>query len=249
MKTSEMAIHIYKSAEEVTNSLAAWICDLITERLKKNPRFSFVLSGGNTPKALYQLFASQAYLNKIPWNRLDFFWGDERFVPFSDDRNNARMAYDSLLNHVPAPRDQIHPMKTDISPADAVRQYDQLLKQYFKSHQSKGFDLVLLGMGDDGHTLSLFPGTAVINENQAWVTEFYLEAQQMHRITLTKVLVNQSAVIVFMAVGTGKAHALHEVLEGNYQPSLYPSQVINPFDGEIHWFVDKAAASALKSIG
>jgi 6-phosphogluconolactonase len=245
MKTSDMAIHIYNSAEEVTNALATWIYDQITASLSKNPRFSFVLSGGNTPKALYQKLASPAYLDRIPWNRLDFFWGDERFVPFGDDRNNARMAYDSLLDHVPVPRNQIHPMKTDISPADSVRQYDQLLKQYLKTNQRKGFDLVLLGMGDDGHTLSLFPGTPVVNENEAWVTEFYLEAQQMHRITLTKVLVNQSAFVAFMAAGTGKAHALHEVLEGDNQPDLYPSQVIKPTTGEIHWFVDKSAASLL----
>lgn len=240
-----MAIHIYDSAQDVATAIGAWICDLIEERLKKNPRFSFVLSGGNTPRSLYQLLAIPPYFDKIAWDRLDFFWGDERFVPFEDERNNARMAFDSLLNHVPVSSDQIHPMETSISPADSVKQYNQLLREYFLANQVKGFDLVLLGMGDDGHTLSLFPGTSVVNENEAWVNEFYLASQQMHRITLTKVLVNQSAFIAFMATGTGKAHALREVLEGEYQPNLYPSQVIKPANGELHWFVDKPAASAL----
>jgi 6-phosphogluconolactonase len=240
-----MAIHIYDSAEEVTKAIGAWIYELMMERLKKHQRFSIVLSGGNTPRSLYQLLAEPPYLDNIPWDRLDFFWGDERFVPFEDERNNAKMAFDTLLDHVPVSPNQIHPMKTDISPADSVRHYDQLLREYFHANQVNGFDLVLLGMGDDGHTLSLFPGTPVVNENKAWVSEFYLPSQQMHRITLTKVLVNQSAFVAFMAIGNGKAHALREVLEGDYQPDLYPSQVIKPVDGELHWFVDKPAASAL----
>jgi 6-phosphogluconolactonase len=240
-----MAIHIYDSAEDVTKAIGSWIFDLIMDRLQKTSRFSFVLSGGNTPRALYQLLAKPPYFDKIPWDRLDFFWGDERFVAFEDERNNARMAFDSLLNHIPVSPDQIHPMKTDISPADSVKQYDGLLREYFLANQVSGFDLVLLGMGDDGHTLSLFPGTSVVNENEAWVSEFYLASQQMHRITLTKVLVNRSAFVAFMTVGDGKAHALREVLEGAHQPNLYPSQVIKPVDGELHWFVDKPAASKL----
>jgi 6-phosphogluconolactonase len=240
-----MALHIYESAEQLTQAIGSWIYSLIAERLRSNRRFSFVLSGGNTPKSLYQMLASQTYKDKIPWNRIDFFWGDERFVPFDDERNNARMAYDSLLNHVPVQPNQIHPMQTNIAPEAAVKDYDSLLRGYFKSNKIEGFDLVLLGMGDDGHTLSLFPGTKVVHENKAWVSEFYLEAQQMHRITLTKVLVNQSAFVAFMATGAGKAHALREVLEGENHPDLYPSQVIKPASGELHWFLDKAAASGM----
>ena len=181
----------------------------------------------------------------IEWNRLDFFWGDERFVPFEDERNNARMAYDILLNHVPVSANQIHPMRTDISPDAAVEQYEKILSDYFEETGDKGFDLVLLGMGDDGHTLSLFPGTAVVHEDKAWVSAFYLKAQDMYRITLTKHLVNQSAQVLFITAGKGKSHALKEVLEGKYKPDLYPSQVIFPVDGELHWFVDKAAAAEL----
>jgi len=239
-----MAFHIYESADQMTDAMGAWICDLIASRLSRNPRFSFVLSGGNTPKSLYQLLAGDTYKDKIPWERLDFFWGDERFVPFADERNNARMAFENLLNHVPVSSDRIYPMQTNISPAESVIRYDRLLKEYFRSNHMKGFDLVLLGMGEDGHTLSLFPGTTVIHENNAWVSEFYLASQQMHRITLTKVLVNQSAFVAFMVDGNAKAHALREVLKGKFQPDLYPSQVIKP-SGELHWFLDKAAASGL----
>ena len=240
-----MSLHIYNTAEEMTQALASWIYGLFCDRLSKSSRFSFVLSGGNTPKSLYELMAGGEYKAKIPWGRIDFFWGDERFVPFEDERNNARMAFNTLLNHVPVPADHIHRMKTEIPPEDAVNDYDSLLRKYLDLNHKKGFDLVLLGMGDDGHTLSLFPGTQIIHENKAWVGEFYLKAQEMNRITLTKVLVNQSDYVAFMATGSGKARALREVLKGKNQPDLYPSQVIHPVSGQLHWFIDKAAASSL----
>lgn len=240
-----MSIQVYNSPEQLSEAAASWIGALIGETLKNKKRFSFVLSGGNTPKTLYQLLASSPLKESIEWKRLDFFWGDERFVPFEDERNNARMAYDILLNHVPVSANQIHPMRTDISPDAAVEQYEKILSDYFEETGDKGFDLVLLGMGDDGHTLSLFPGTAVVHEDKAWVSAFYLKAQDMYRITLTKHLVNQSAKVLFITAGKGKSHALKEVLEGKYKPDLYPSQVIFPVDGELHWFVDKAAAAEL----
>ncbi|MFI5154933.1 MAG: 6-phosphogluconolactonase [Chitinophagales bacterium] len=240
-----MSMHVYDSPEQMSAAAASWICSLIGDTLKRKKRFSIVLSGGNTPKSVYQLFASSPLRESIEWNRLDFFWGDERFVPFEDERNNARMAYDMLLNHIQVSANQVHPMRTDIPPNASVAHYEKILKDYFEETRDKGFDLVLLGMGDDGHTLSLFPGTAVVHEEKAWVSAFFLESQDMFRITLTKHLVNLSAQVLFMTTGHGKSHALKEVIEGKYKPDLYPAQVIFPLDGELHWFVDKAAAAEL----
>ena len=180
---------------------------------------------------------------------MHLFWGDERAVPFEDERNNARMAFDTLLNKVDVPKDQIHIMDTSLPPEKAATLYEELLCEYFGTDTLpfQTFDLVLLGMGDDGHTLSLFPGTSVIHEEKSWVTSLYLKTQDMYRITLTKNIVNNADHIVFMISGKEKAHALHEVLEGERNPDLYPAQVIIPTQGELHFFTDEDASSQLNT--
>ncbi|HEV3250499.1 MAG TPA: 6-phosphogluconolactonase [Puia sp.] len=243
-----MEIHIYKDNDVLSRAAAEWITSYIGETLQGQDRFTWVLSGGNTPRGLYELLAAPPYLEKIQWNKIHVFWGDERVVPFDDPRNNAKMAYDILLNHVPVPSSQIHIMRTDITPEKSASDYDQILHQYFRNAEgssSASFDLVLLGMGEDGHTLSLFPGTEVVHESQAWVKAFYLQSQEMHRITLTKTIVNRSRAVAFLTTGSNKSKALRQVLEGPSDPDLYPSQVIQPQTGHLYWFVDEAAAAGL----
>ncbi len=243
-----MELHVFDAPEKMSEALAGWITDLIRSTLQKQERFTIALSGGNTPKQLHHLLASAPFKQQIAWDRLHFFWGDERDVPFEDDRSNARMAFDTLLYHVPIIPDQVHVMKTDIDPEKSAAEYEQILKRYFPPDPvlpRKSFDLVLLGMGDDGHTLSLFPGTPVVHEEKKWVTSFFLPAQKMNRITLTKSIVNVAGHVAFLAVGSGKSKALKEVLEGDHNPDLYPSQEIKLASGEVHWFVDKAATALL----
>jgi 6-phosphogluconolactonase len=250
-----MELHIHRDGEELSHAVAKWTTEYISDRLKKQDRFTIALSGGSTPMRLHQLLAGSPYKEQIDWSRLHVFWGDERAVPFDDKRNNAKMAFDSLLHLVPIPPSQIHIMRTDIAPEQSAAEYEEILHLYFPTIQdpakttaptsaAASFDLVLLGMGDDGHTLSLFPGTAVVHEEKDWVTAFFLKAQEMFRITLTKTIVNRSARVAFLTTGAAKAHALKEVLQGAYNPDLYPSQEIKP-QGELHWFVDKAAATEL----
>jgi 6-phosphogluconolactonase len=261
-----MQLHVYKDADELSHSVADWITAVIGETLKDKDRFTIALSGGSTPKALHKILASPPHKDQIDWSRLHVFWGDERDVPFEDERNNAKMAYDTLLNYVPVPASQVHIMKTDLDPDASAAEYEKILHQYFDAvpgaaTSSSGaagnhggsrellpasFDLVLLGMGDDGHTLSLFPGTEVVHEETAWVKAFYLKSQDMYRITLTRPIVNRSSRVAFLTAGAAKAHALQEVLMGSYNPDLYPSQTIKPQKGELHWFVDEAAAGQLK---
>ena len=240
-----MQLHIL-TPDKFSQTVADWMVSLIKTTLEKKDRFLLVLSGGNTPKALHGLLAHSPYREKISWEKIHIFWGDERAVPFTDDRNNAKMAFDTLLDIVPVPPEQIHIMRTDISPVQSAAEYETILKNYFKADDSPTFDLVLLGMGDDGHTLSLFPGTPVIHEEKRWATAYFLKAQDMYRITLTRPVVNRSQHIAFLTTGSNKAKALHEVLEGNYHPDRYPSQTIKPLNGELHWFVDEAAAADLK---
>ena len=244
-----MNIEIYKDADHLAQELAEWITGLIEETLTRKDAFSLVLSGGSTPKKLYHLLATSPCKERIDWKKIYIFWGDERDVPLEDERNNARMAFDTLLDQVAIPREQIYIMDTTLSPDAAAMQYEEILNEYFGTDvlPDKTFDLVLLGMGDDGHTLSLFPGTPVIHEEKSWVVSFYLKAQDMYRITLTKNIVKNADHIVFMISGRDKAHALYEVTEGERNPDLYPSQTIVPTQGELHFFVDESAAAELKA--
>jgi len=243
-----MQLHIFPNIEQLSVSVADWMVEYVNETLQKQDRFTLVLSGGSTPKKLNALLASDAYKNKIDWSKVHIFFGDERFVPLNDERSNAKLAYDTLLNYVNIAAENIHVMPTEnISPEDAAVAYEEVLKRYFfkngKLETGNSFDLIFLGMGDDGHTLSLFPGkTAVIHETEKLCTSLWLESQNMHRITLTHPIVNNAARIAFLATGSGKAAVLKEVLKGAYNPELYPSQIIKPVKGELHWFVDEAAA-------
>jgi 6-phosphogluconolactonase len=238
---------IFKDADHLCRGLAEWITSLIEETLNRKDRFGLVLSGGNTPKKLHLLLSATPYRERIDWKKIHVFWGDERAVPFEDERNNARMAFDTLLDRVDIPKENIHIMDTGLTPEAAVMEYEEELFEYFGSDHLpfQTFDLVLLGMGDDGHTLSLFPGEQVIHEEKSWVTSFFLKAQNMYRITLTKNIVNHADHIVFMISGKEKAHALHEVLEGERNPDRFPSQLIIPTQGELHFFLDEAAAALL----
>ena len=238
-------LHISDDAKHLSEDLASWISNCIQKVLKEQDRFTFVLSGGSTPKQLYSLFAASPYKETIPWEKIHFFWGDERAVPFEDERNNARMCYDELLNKISVPEENIHVMRTDIDPETSAVEYEKILKSYFTDSETT-FDFVLLGMGDDGHTLSLFPGKDVVHETEKWVTAFFLPAQDMYRITLTAPVVNAAKFVAFMAVGSGKAETLKSVLEGATNIDKFPSQIIKPLKGEVHWFVDEAAAALLK---
>ena len=237
-------IHISKNLEALSLSFADWIVAYAEEILKKKETFSIVLSGGNTPKKLHEILVSEPFRSKISWGKWHFFLGDERFVPITEERSNEKMIYETLLNHVPVSAQQIHFFKTeDISPEKSSDDFEGFLKKW--TQKNGNLDLVILGMGDDGHTLSLFPGFPIVFENQKWVSSFWLESQKMYRITLTHPVVNNAGKVAFLATGSNKVNALQEVLFGEYNPSLYPSQIIKPISGELHWFLDQDAAKGI----
>ena len=239
-----MNLHISKDIEALSQSFADWLVAYIKEVLAKRDRFTIALSGGSTPKKLYQLLASDNYSEQISWERLHFFWGDERYVPFTDDRNNAKMAFDELLDHVPVVKKQVHVIQTDIDPQESAAAYEKLLHPYF-DNQPHSFDLVLLGLGDNAHTLSLFPGYEVVMEHKKWVLGFYLKEQEMYRITLTAAVVNLAARVAFLVSGGDKAAAVYHIIASEHDPGLYPGQIVQPFNGELYWFCDEAAAADL----
>ncbi len=245
-----MSVIISKNIEALSQNAAEWMVDFIHKTLQLQDRFTIALSGGSTPRKLHLLLASDQFKNRIDWQKLHIFWGDERYVPFTDDRNNAKMAFDTLLDHVPVPKSQIHIMRTDIDPEESAKEYETILREYFPeaasnltSHVSRftTFDLVLLGLGDNAHTLSLFPGEEVVHEKDHWVRSVFVKEINMQRITLTAPVVNLSKRIAFLVSGQDKADAVAHIFSDNYNPDLYPAQVIKPIYGELFWFLDEAA--------
>ncbi len=238
-------IQVSKDTAGASRASADLFVQTAREAVAQNGRFTVALTGGSSPVQLYKLLAAAPYRDQVPWDQTFVFWGDERAVPHTDDRNNARMAFELLLDHVPVPPAQVHRMSGELPPDESARQYEALLKAHFSGGPPQ-FDLILLGMGDDGHTASMFPGTDVVHERERWVKELFLASQGMYRITLTAPLINQARRVVFQVFGAGKTATLKRVLEGPYQPDQLPSQLINPTSGELHWFLDEAAAGEIR---
>lgn len=218
--------------------------DISGQAIAAGGHFSVALSGGNTPRRLYEYLSSAAFREKIRWDVVHIFWSDERCVPISDQRSNARMVQQTLLAHVPIPTRNIHAIRGDLPPAEAAETYESELRRFF-GDQPPVLDLVLLGLGEDGHTASLFPGTPVLKEKERWVSEVYIPGQDVPRVTLTPVIINQAARVVFLVTGAEKAPALQITLEGEFQPQKYPAQLIHPDRATPTWLVDEPAAQQL----
>ncbi len=238
-------VKIFDTKEEIPSQAADLFVTAAHNAIQKRGRFVLALTGGSSPVALYQLLATPAYQEKIDWNKVFVFWGDERWVALDDDLSNAKMAFDTLLDKVNIPKSNIFPMyKEGISAENYALDYENSIKSI--TGDDGQFDLILLGMGDDGHTASLFPGQAVLQEQDKWVAAYYLEPQTMFRISLTAPLINKARQIVVLTFGENKAHALNEVLHGVYNPEKYPSQLIKPVDGELLFLTDKSATTRIK---
>jgi 6-phosphogluconolactonase len=236
-------IEVYPDPAALAQAGAEQFVSLAAEAIAARKRFSVALSGGSTPKAMFGLLATDEFARRIDWLNVYVFWGDERCVPPDHADSNYKMAVDTLLSHVPLLPDHIYRMKGEIEPTEAAAAYEQLLKTFFADDPH--FDLILLGMGDDGHTASLFPGTAAVHETQRWVLAHYVQKVSMWRLTLTPPMINAARTVTFQVAGAGKAERLRQVLKGPYQPGQLPSQIVNPVDGELVWMLDKAAAALL----
>ncbi|MDX1941598.1 MAG: 6-phosphogluconolactonase [Saprospiraceae bacterium] len=235
---------IFPTTQELSEAAAQHIIELAKYYIQKNGRFTISLSGGSTPERLFKLFTQSPYRDQMPWQNTYFFWGDERCVPLNDERNNAYQAIQFLFSKIDIPVENIFRIPTNLTPAEAAEQYEQTIKNFFATGQPR-FDLMLLGMGDDGHTASLFPNTSILHEETRLVKEIYIEKVAMYRITMTAPLINLSHHIIFLVTGANKADTLKKVLHGHYEPELYPSQFIKPVDGTLLWMLDTPAAELL----
>lgn len=245
--TSSVEIRTLTTPQELFAAAAEVVVGAATDAVAQRGRFTIALSGGSTPKSLFNLLATNAR-TVLPWERMFFFWGDERHVPPTDPDSNYRMAEETMLSKVPVPPGNVFRMAAENPDAAAVaEEYEKTLRKFFalEPGQVPVFDLILLGMGPDGHTASLFPGTAGLQEKSRLVIANWVEKMKTSRLTFTLPVLNAARCVTFLVSGTDKAAVLRTVLEGDVPAEQYPAMLVRPTDGKLIWLVDRAAASEL----
>lgn len=242
-------VRVLADANAIAQTAAAEFVEAAREAVHLKGSFSVALAGGSTPKALYGLLLNNGPLRAmVPWDKIQFFFGDERHVPPGDAESNFRMASEAMLAKAPVDPKQVHRVKGETeSAAEAAAEYEKDLRRSFRLEEGQlpRFDLVLLGMGPEGHTASLFPGTKALKEERRLVVSNWVGKLYTDRITLTPSVLNNAARVVFLVHGAEKAPALKAVLEGPYEPEQLPAQLIHPQQGKVLWLADATAASML----
>jgi 6-phosphogluconolactonase len=234
-------LQVFDDLQQLSRAAAQLIYDSSKKNISENGSFSLVLSGGESPRTTYQILTEKFFRDTIDWKNMKIFFGDERYVPHDDVRSNFRMVNEKLLLHVPIPGENIFPIPTDSTPERDAVNYEAALKKNFFTPFPQ-FDLILLGLGENGHTASLFPSSSVLSEQTRWVKEVFVEEQKEFRITLTVPAINASKQIVVLVSGKNKSQTLYDVLKGKQNPRELPAQLIQ---GEIIWMVDRDAAKLL----
>lgn len=238
-------ILICENADELAQKAASNLVLDAQRCISQRGRFTFALSGGSTPRISYGILAREPLKSQVDWGRIHFFWSDERSVPAGHADSNYRMACEALLDHLNVPPEHIHRMEAEREDRDAAAaEYQATIEKVFGVHppQLPRFDSIWLGMGDNGHTASLFPGTHALHENVRWVVPNLVPKFSTYRMTFTSPLINAANTVMFLVAGEEKAAVLKEVLQGSFDPERLPSQLIKPSSGRLVWIVDRAAA-------
>ena len=238
-----MNLSVYETPEELAEAAARDFAARAEETINERGRFAVALAGGSTPKATYGALARD-YADRLDWGGVHVFFGDERTVPSDHEDSNYRTAREALLDHVPV--GSVHRMRGELAPEEAAARYEEDLRDFFGPDEVPRFDLILCGIGEDGHTLSLFPETSALEVADRWVVANPVLKLESTRLTLTVPVANAARAVTFLVAGEGKAEALREILEGDADPRAYPAKLIRPESGDLTWMVDKAAASLLK---
>ena len=243
-------IIICRDSVELSRKAAEQFVALARQAIAARGRVSVALSGGSTPKALYSLLATGKFSEQLAWRQIHLFWGDERCVAPDHAESNFRMVKESLLSRILIPSENVHRMIGEIEPAIAATAYETELRQFLHLSQEKlpRFDLVLLGLGEDGHTASLFPGSSALNETEHFVATTYVEKLNAHRLTLTFPVINNAAQITFLIAGQSKGAVVKEILGNEAGGATYPAARIEPHSGECAWMItaDAAAESVVR---
>jgi 6-phosphogluconolactonase len=240
-------VEVAESADALSHAVAELFVRVTTEALAERGRCAVALSGGSTPKAVHQVLAGEPFRSRVRWDQIDFFWGDERHVPPDHRESNYRMAEETLLSKVPVPPANIHRIRSEMPDAAlAAREYDAEIRTTFAEPATTipRFDLMMMGLGTDGHTASLFPGTSALHERRRLCVENWVVALGTYRITMTLPLINAARMVAFVVSGTEKAAIVHRVL-GDSESVPLPSQLVRPADGDLWWMLDRGAAEDL----
>lgn len=252
VRADQSQLDVFPTHDALMRAAAELFVAASIDAIGASDRFAVALSGGATPQSLYTLLATDAYASRIDWSRVHIFWGDERSVPPSSPESNYRRARVALLARVPVPAANVHRIRGEDEPAAAAAAYERKLRELFRtpvgaprSTTGARFDLILLGLGDDGHTASLFPGSATLHETRRWVMAEEFADVSISRVTLTPVVINAASEVLFLVSGREKSATLKRVLEGPRQPDALPAQAIAPSAGRLRWLVDADAAADL----
>lgn len=236
-----MNLRVYNDARELSEAAARMFVEEARRRIDESGRFAVALAGGSTPKMTYEILAREyGGPEDLDWSKVHAFFGDERSVPPDHEDSNYRMAREALLSHVPV--GSVHRMRGEMEPREAAALYEEELEEFFGGPPV--LDLVLLGIGEDGHTASLFPDTPALDARDRWAVENPVEKLNTTRLTLTVPAVDAARKVAFLVAGEGKAEALEEILEGDANPHKYPAKLVRP-EAEVAWMVDRAAARLL----
>ena len=248
--SSQPDIRVFPDLLSLSRAAAAEFVELAQQAVQARGLFTVALSGGFTPETLYSLLADDPQLySAVAWEKVHFFFSDERHVPPDHPDSNYGMVHRSLLSKIPAPPGNAHRMVTELSDAGLVAdQCEQVLREFFRLRPGEfpGFDLVLLGLGGEGHTASLFPGSEALHETKRLAVATWVKTLEAWRITLTLPVLNNASEVAFLVSGTEKAEALRNVLEGSFDPDLWPAQAVQPISGQPVFFVDQDAAKLLR---
>jgi 6-phosphogluconolactonase len=237
-------IEIYHNSTSLQIAAADLFITQAQAAINDHGWFAVALSGGSTPQQLYELLASESISERISWQQVRIFWGDERCVPPDDSQSNQRMARVALLDKVPLPAENIFPILVEDSPEKAASNYEMQLRSQFDGELPR-FDLILLGLGPDGHTASLFPGTAAVTEQHHWTSPATPQGQTLARVTLTLPVINAAANIIFLVTGETKAAMVHQIIDKPQTQPPLPAQLVKPTTGTVTWLLDKAAGQQL----
>jgi 6-phosphogluconolactonase len=246
---AELNVFVFDDAESLARRAAARIAEVARESIEARGLFTIALSGGSTPRRVYELLAGEEFRESIDWPNVHVLFGDERMVPPDNAESNYHMASEALLSHVDIPPENVHRIDGVGDAAANASAYELEMRGLFGDDADwPRLDLVLLGMGDDGHTASLFPGTSVLNETRLWVAPNWVEKFGAWRVTLTAPAINAARRVTFLVTSSAKAARLREVLKGERDPARLPSQLIQPSDGILEWLADREAASRLEEV-
>lgn len=251
MVQTEARIRIFSDPEQLGRAAGEEFLRRARSAVGQCGRFTVALSGGSTPRRVFrELAAADGRGEPVPWDRIHLFWGDERAVAPDHPDSNFGSARDILLSRIEIPDQNIHRIPTELEPGEAAAAYEGQLRGFFglRGEEFPRFDLILLGMGEDGHTASLFPDTPALRETRRLVVANRVEKIEATRITLTFPVLNGAACVLFLVTGTGKAETLREVLRGRPRPDRLPAQAVRPGSGELLWWVDAAAAAKLDDV-